>query len=788
VVSAGASQPGVPYRHIWIYPAFAGFAAVALLCGTAWYYGYHPRWPSGSQAWYWAALQPGQSLPLVGTIALWLAALAAFWLPRRRQRLSVSLIVVVVMALNAAALGLFSYLPCRGDVSVVGMLFWVIQLFVGQPPNIYQGLHPALAACTGAPPLGLQLGQIVGLGATLIGAVAVGARLWRQPLERLRLWFARDATVLVGLDDMTLPLLRQLAGSPRRGTLIVIEPDETSPLLDEARATGARVIVGEQPWSRLLRRIIAGLRGCSLSYLYALRSDVAENETVLLEAEKILDRHRPAPERLPQLIVRIDDPRHANSWRGSHGGRIQLGLADALSPAETTACALVDSVLAASAEHLVVCGDGDLTIALLFELDRRAWEWQDLGRPLLPVGLVTLIDPKSADTLREYQAGAPRESEGTFPAVGICPDRWQDQVLPLLDRMTPLARQKTAIVITDSFTEAGMQAAGRAARLHPGTAIYLQATAGDGISGPIFDRLHRFRLGLLAAGKVPEDTWTRIARHWHECHQLETTVPHSAARRPWAELDKFTRQDNMLQVRSILSAVATLGREWVPARMLVPGSFIELTGSEIGQVAEIEHTRWYQRQLERGTSNRLAVPWPELSEDSQQRSGKEVRKQITQLERAGFVPVIPRGGPPEAGSYERTGFVRARQLHTPFRWSIRSGEQMWGNPGDWHVSDDLGHVRTVTDPEFRDSHEEAGNGRWHRVGTFRAWPAREGLVIRTKEGTATARPRDWVLEGPAGERWLVPDEQFRLTYRLAAADGAGDAPGEEPSAAPGRAG
>jgi len=38
-------------------------------------------------------------------------------------------------------------------------------------------------------------------------------------------------------------------------------------------------------------------------------------------------------------------------------------------------------------------------------------------------------------------------------------------------------------------------------------------------------------------------------------------------------------------------------------------------------------------------------------------------------------------------------------------------------------------------------------------------------VLRTKEGRAVARPEDWVVEGPGGERWPVSDQQFAQSYR-----------------------
>ncbi len=118
------------------------------------------------------------------------------------------------------------------------------------------------------------------------------------------------------------------------------------------------------------------------------------------------------------------------------------------------------------------------------------------------------------------------------------------------------------------------------------------------------------------------------------------------------------------------------------------------------------------------------------------------------------MPVVPAGGPPTAARFERVGLVRASQLTEPLAWTNYAGEQMHGYAGDWRVIDDAGNLRTVTDPDFQSSHEPAGDGRWRRVGTYLAWQVSEAVVIRTKEGKATARPGDWVVEGP-GRRALA---------------------------------
>jgi hypothetical protein len=207
----------------------------------------------------------------------------------------------------------------------------------------------------------------------------------------------------------------------------------------------------------------------------------------------------------------------------------------------------------------------------------------------------------------------------------------------------------------------------------------------------------------------------------------------------------------ILRLRSILAQVAGLGRQWAPARRVPSGSFIELSQADLEQVAAAAHARV-----------------------------ADVSRQLARLERAGFLPIVPAGGPLAAASFERVGVVSATRLASRLHWTLPSGEELFGVAGDWHVVDGAGTVRTVTDSEFRSSHAPLRDGRWQRVGVFRAWQVAEAVVLRTKEGSATARPGDWVVEGPGGERWPVSDGQFRRSYRLrqdrAAAAGQASAP------------
>ena len=259
--------------------------------------------------------------------------------------------------------------------------------------------------------------------------------------------------------------------------------------------------------------------------------------------------------------------------------------------------------------------------------------------------------------------------------------------------------------------------------------------------------------------------------------------PRAASRRPWAELDEFIRQDNILQLRTILVAVAALGREWIPARSVAPGSFIELAGSELLAIARADHTRWYLRRRKLGRQppgaggtagtagadgafvNPVFRPWDELTDEQRVSHADYTRSQIAQLEDAGFVPVIPAGGPAQAARFRRIGAVRARRLTAQRTWVRRNGDVLEGEAGDWRVTDPEGGERTVGDPQFRASHLHRAGEEWDRTGVFLAWQVTEATVVRTLEGQSTARAGDWIVESPGGERWPVSGRHFQQGYR-----------------------
>jgi len=798
------------HRALWSVPAILATVVTAYLAWGAWISAHHPRLFYLDHEWWHAWLSPHEGDgTLVVAVILWMIAAVTYWRPRRHERESVGLIIVAAMVVIGAILGTASLAPCRGGQSRTAVFAWVLSLYVGSlEPRYGTTTCPSLQY-----PLALQLARGICLAAAFVGVLAVAAVLWRQPIGRLRARLVKDATILTGLDAMTIPLLHSLTSGGHRKRVVVIEPDGHHPLLEEARTTGAQIVVADPMSQRVLLPLLRGLRGPQLRYLYSLRSEAGDNEKVLNAAKSVLtqigDPGKP-PDNPPHLIARIDDPRHADLWRGERIGASDRWFEDAISPQESTARALVHQVFSGSVKQVLLCGDSTLALATLLEIAHRAWEdWglveaADLGetqatsRAALAVARaarlattphqverVVLLDRRAEDLRREYRATSPRAVAEALPSVSPWAQTWRDHLLACLDAMTEAEAGQTAVVITDAPTEATMHEAGRAAQLHPGTPVFVLSSDGAGVTDTVFDLLQSFQRALLVYDRPPEDTWTRIARHWHECYRLtHPAVPGGAkelTRKPWEELAEFFRDDNILQLRSVMAAVAH-GRHWVPSRAVAAGSFVELTDGEVLEVARKEHCRWYERRRAAGWRaarpgeedndhariNSNMHPWADLPPERREGNSAYVRSQLEKLEAVGFMPVLPDCGPPGATEFLRTGEVRAERLAASLPWRNRSGDELAGADGDWHVTDESGDERTVRDLEFQETHERIDGDRWRRTGTVRAWRVSERVVLRTMEGRAVAHPGDWIVQGPRSVRWPVKEEQFARGYRSSA--------------------
>ena len=117
---------------------------------------------------------------------------------------------------------------------------------------------------------------------------------------------------------------------------------------------------------------------------------------------------------------------------------------------------------------------------------------QPSAPPPMPVQRVLLIDSRSDEMLREYNASVPLAVLAAGPAVVRQGDHWRDYLLRTLDAKDPAVARQTAVVIVDDGLENGLHEGGRIARLHPDTPVFVLTPPGagvpadQGISRPIF--------------------------------------------------------------------------------------------------------------------------------------------------------------------------------------------------------------------------------------------------------------------------------------------------------------
>lgn len=118
----------------------------------------------------------------------------------------------------------------------------------------------------------------------------------------------------------------------------------------------------------------------------------------------------------------------------------------------------------------------------------------------------------------------------------------------------------------------------------------------------------------------------------------------------------------------------------------------------------------------------------------------------------------------KAGTFRRVGTVTAVQLARPTRWTTATGDTLTGHQGDWLVTDESGDQRTVSQASFNDLYAALPDGRFRRKGTVQARRVLASETVETQEGTATARPGDWIVTADDGTSWPVPDSLFRYGY------------------------
>lgn len=641
-------------------------------------------------------------------------------------------------------------------------------------------------------PVALNIAQISALAALFMSILGVGVALFRARFDRIHVRLARSATVVVGLDEDSLPMVRAVAHTVRRGRVpVVITDTAADDLAALARAAGARVLGVDIDRPEPL---VALPLWHKIDRLYLLGPDPSTN---LLRLRWITAHGGDERQRIP-LIVRIDDPWQAAAWRAQHfGGAHNRWAADTVGIYEVTARRLLDRIAAGPAmERLLLCGSSQLTTALCADMLTRRLELEYSGRGQLPDLSVIAADAKAHK--RDYafvcaQLGHPDRASDI---VAIDAEPTLEELIEHIAAGNPAT---TALVFVDSGVDSS--AATRIAARLPDTVIHVHHPRADVTQErvAVVGHLYTYRLSLDLPGGQAHDAWERAAALIHDRYIADSgrgaVAGHTAT--PWNRLDEFYRESNRRQVRNALWIVEKIGgHTWncwghpfdgvtstelgtPPADQLHRMGFDRQTAEAMARAEHEDWCRYYRSHGWRHGALRddgakvhdKLLDWsqiasnPALLDDAL----RSLAATLTKLRELGY-----RSRPaPAAGwaAYRRTGAVLAEQRPTAWTWTAHDGSTMTAQAGDWEVREEAGgEPWSVRDDIFHATHRHLGGRRWRRSGTVLARPARDGETVDTLEGSITAPAGSWIVQGDHGDVWAVPGDEFERRYEAAGQD------------------
>lgn len=692
------------------------------------------------------------------------------------------LAAVLVFGCVTVGLGLASYWNCFGHQSPLWTpLSWTVAL-VGGSLNMPFG-QAEYPGCRSTMPNALQVARLCAQAALLIGVAGVTVALFRTQLHRMRTRHSSRLTIVSGVETGNLDLLPALAGRiPRRSKFVIMEPlDDPAPARAARQCGGMFVIADPSQFTDLAS--LFGLRGDhQVDALYLIASDAGTNLARLDGLRRFFaGRLTTADGPQPRAVVRIDDHWQAEDWRRAQLADHLGWVSDAYSCYAVTARALLNRADGEHSDQILLVGSSPLALAVCSahaQMQREHAVYDENGRASLPP--ITLIDPAAplvlADhALTESSFGTPQDG---MPVIAHSSPPTVETILELAH-----SALKPVVLLTDPPNDMPSDLARRLAARRRGMLMFAFEQAQSGISElPIVGRLHTFGLTLVDRGQAPEDSWTRIARLMHERFRklYGGADPARPSLLPWdSGLDSFYRDTNIRHVLTTLRSVETIGLTWVGTDTYPQESRTAdvPTTAEFEVVAREEHKSWTAHHLANGWSHGPRddarhqhpdlVPWENLSEQARAKCIAEVRDSFELLNVLGYHATrIPAAYEPndQWQEYKRVGTVKAVRILEPEHWTTPSGQRLTARAGDWMIWDDDGSTWSVDAEVFAQAYRRVHRDRWERVGCVHARRASDGEKISTLEGPVTASETEWILRGPKGEYWAVPDAHFRATY------------------------
>lgn len=746
----------------------------------------------------------GSGLAATIAITLTVLALAVYAYSRRSTAphgsTSVTFLVILTLVVVGFVLGFAAYYPCdHENIRGLNALTWTASLFAGGFEASAIGPDATNAECAAPLPLAMQLARGAAIAATFTSVVAAVITVFRGVLSRWSLRFAHSIDVVVGLDEITISLVRGLLREREdqrgpetardrmrsrwerwrryRGTkVVVVHPTRNDTLAREAVQAGAVVLVGERNEALFKTLIKPRWHGrIVLRRFYAVSTEQHRNLRMLATVEQILRNARQSTNTrgpregiplIPRLIVRLDDPQEAREWRISRVDEAAW-FVDAL----TFDDLLAEAILTRSADDhvtsIMVAGDTPLTARLLEEIGWRARKARNLGPRGARVAANTavVVGDRAEAILADWHL---RHPDGGGIDVSAISGDWETHAASMT------RAERSALIVTDA-SDGHIARASRVARARPDLTVFARDDRVHGISDlrldtPQIGAVLRFGPILVTDGLVPEDSWTKLARLQHlqwtptaaevvargDKESFWTADPTS--RRPWGgisdddprayiagidvrrdpmrRLPEFYREDNLRQQRSLLTNVVdVLRREWAPTAEVTEDD--ALVPDEILLLARLEHERWLSLRLDAG--------WSGFDEEGRdlgpiEREQRRLNRNVRTWDRG--VPIGKHARPGNLTPAERSALIRA------LRHDNAQGIQtMLASLRSWGIAPRLSWT----------TYRRTGVVHAERLAANREWRTERGDVLKSVSG-------DWWVTSPDGTERGVDASRFEALY------------------------
>jgi hypothetical protein len=563
-------------------------------------------------------------------------ALKKLWLPEHRWKtLTVGWFVV-------AGLGLWGMLASSPpDMGFLDMIYKLPDFFTFDIPGV-------LANETWQLQVARWLGPVVA-AAAFFQATAI---LFKEQFDLWRITRAKDHTIVVGLGEKGSRIATDFVRQGRN--VVAIERDATAPRIDQAKAAGVKVLIGDASDPDLLLRArvrhatdlisLCGADGDNVEVAAVARRVHDDDDGPMLCTVHLLDGQLCSLLRLEELRglesgVRLD---FMNTYQ--RGARLWLNQTTPLEPQAD-----------GSPPHLVVIGLDELAEALVVSALQRWGDRED--PPRLPM---TIVDPDANRRLGAIRLNNPMlDTLGDLTAVDL-DFTLADQAA--VDGFTARMREgsPTAVYVCVADETAALSIGLTVQRLlaprdvpihvrtdsEKGITLLLQESAAATNISPLkgfglYDR-------TCTAVAVNGGTLEVVARSMHQDYlrRVRASGDGGALAVEWDELPAEGRESNRLAAAQITTGLSRVGCALVPLYHW-DGRGFAFTDDQLDTLARLEHERWMAERTAAGWSygevrddakkeNPLLRPWDELPEAARDQNRDGIRALPVMLARAGF--------------------------------------------------------------------------------------------------------------------------------------------------------